>query len=130
MYVEGWGRKMAYCIAFSIDGATDVTHRYVRNPAVHGLGRTRCPEEVLLFIIHEIRRMRRENMDKSHQNQLRHGDEREDRELRRFVAKSLTAEMINSIPGATNAAGEQLKTPAERQEQDRPVQWNNQQDGR
>ena len=94
LYTEGWGRKMAYCIAFSNYGATDVTRRYVRNPALHGLGRTRCPEEVLLYIMHEIRKQRRENLDKSVQNSLRHDDEREDRELRRFIAAALTAEMM------------------------------------
>ena len=130
MYTEGWGRKMAYCIAFSVDGATDVTRRYVRNPATHGLGRTRCPEEVLLYVTQEIRKMRRGDMDKSIQNRLRHEDEREDRELRRFVAHSLTAEMISSIPGAANPAGEETKPPAELPESERPVHWNSQQDGR
>ncbi|RMD43926.1 hypothetical protein DV735_g1221, partial [Chaetothyriales sp. CBS 134920] len=128
MYTEGWGKKMAYCIAFSVDGATDVTRRYVRNPA-HALARTRCPEEVLLFIIHEIRKMRRENMDKPIQNGLRHEDEREERELRRYVAHSLTAEMINQVNAVTNPGSNEAKTPAGVVEPERS-QWSNQQDGR
>ncbi|RMZ78148.1 hypothetical protein DV738_g4056, partial [Chaetothyriales sp. CBS 135597] len=128
MYTEGWGKKMAYCIAFSVDGATDVTRRYVRNPA-HALARTRCPEEVLLFIIHEIRKMRRENMDKPIQNRLRHEDEREERELRRYVAHSLTAEMINQVNAVTTSGSDATKTPAGVVEPERS-QWSNQQDGR
>ena len=79
-----------------------MTRRYVRNPAEHGLGRNKCPEEVLLYIIHEIRKLRRENMDKAVQTRLRKEDEREERELRSFVAQSITHEMINSLPGAVN----------------------------
>lgn len=116
----GWNRKIAYCIAFSMDGATDVTRRYVRKPDVHGLGRTRCPEEVLVYIIHEIRKLRRENIDKESRRRLMREDEREEKELRSYVAQSLTSEMINSLPGAIDTAEsrrDEVKTPAERQQE-------------
>lgn len=118
----GWGRKLSYCIAFSMDGATDVTRRYVRKPAEFGLSRTRCPEEVLLWIVLEIRKIRRENLDKETRRRLMHEDEREERELRRFVADSITSEMIHSFPGATTVAprGTDVKTPADRQ---REAEW-------
>ena len=71
--------------------------------------------------------MRRENMDKPIQSRLRHEDDREDRELRRFIANALTAEMMNSIPGGTNS--DRAKTPVDVPESERQISWNNQQEG-
>lgn len=108
-----------------MDGATDVTRRYVRKPAEYALSRTRCPEEVLLWIILEIRKIRRENFDKETRRRLMHEDEREERELRRFVADAVTNEMIQSFPGARPGIQQQrsddVKTPAERQQE--AMQW-------
>lgn len=100
-----------------MDGATDVTRRYVRNPAQHGLPRTKAPEEVLLYIVHEVRKLRRENMEKSVRTRLMKEDEREEKELRSYVAHSITHEMINSLPGAvsTPTGGDVVKSIEERQ---------------
>jgi len=77
--------------------------------------------------MHEIRKIRRENMDKPVQARLRREDEREERELRGYVAATLADDMLNSIPGTTNPQrGEDVKTPAERQ-QEAAVRWSNQQ---
>jgi len=87
--------------------------------------RTRCPEEVLLFAIHEIRKIRRENMEKQLRARLLHEDDREERELRSYVAHSLTSEMLMTVPGAGGQArpSEEIKTPAERQ-QEAATPWN------
>ncbi|KAJ9643143.1 uncharacterized protein PV06_05581 [Exophiala oligosperma] len=122
VYTEGWNRKIAYCIAFSKDGATDVTRRYVRNSR-YNLPRTRCTEEVLLWIMHEIRKIRRDSLDKSVRTQLMRDDEREERELRSYVASSLANDMIHSIPGAVNQQrSDEVKTPAGAP-QEAAVQW-------
>ncbi|ETI29030.1 hypothetical protein G647_01483 [Cladophialophora carrionii CBS 160.54] len=124
VYTEGWNRRIAYCIAFSNDGATDVTRRYVRSSR-YQLPRTRCPEEVLLWIMHEIRKIRRENMDKSVRAQLMREDEREERELRSYVAHSLANDVLNSMPGAVNPQHpDEVKRPVDPQSQQEEVsQW-------
>jgi peptide-N4-(N-acetyl-beta-glucosaminyl)asparagine amidase len=65
----------------------------------------------------QIRKLRRENIDKEARRRLMIEDEREERELRNYVAQSLTTEMISSLPGArTNGTrGDEVKTLAARQ---------------
>ncbi|KAI1906795.1 Protein png1 [Ophidiomyces ophidiicola] len=112
LYTEGWNRKMAYCIAFSNDGAADVTRRYVRHPSRHGLSRTRVPEEVLLWIIQEIRRKRRENLSKENCRRLMKEDEREERELRGYMVQALASEINNLLPnGSVASQSDEIKDP-------------------
>ena len=88
-----------------MDGATDVTRRYVRNAALHGNERSKCPEPVLVWILQEIKRMRREYITlKEDRKKLLIEDEREDRELRTYVIRSLAASIGNMIP--TSPAGQ------------------------
>ena len=81
--------KWSYVIAFGADGCCDVTRRYVRNPAKHGLPRTRCLEGVLVHILREINARLRSNMDKKQKFQLHGDDEREDAELRKLFVEAL-----------------------------------------
>ncbi|KAJ5891392.1 uncharacterized protein N7473_007620 [Penicillium subrubescens] len=116
LYTEGWRRKISYCVAFSIDGATDVTRRYVRNFSKHGSPRNRTSEEVVLWSIHEIRRKRRENMSKTDQRRLIKEDEREERELRGYTASALAAEIQKILPRSLVGRPDDQKHADDREE--------------
>ncbi|KAL8702086.1 MAG: hypothetical protein Q9201_004588 [Fulgogasparrea decipioides] len=113
LYTEGWGKKMSYVIAFSAEGATDVTRRYVRDASKHGVDRNRCPEEVLVWITDEIKKLRRENLGKEDRRRLIMEDHREEKELRGYVVQALAAEMgrIN-LSGQPSSPGDDQKIPA------------------
>lgn len=113
--LSGWQRKISYCVAFSIDGATDVTRRYVRSFSRHGSPRTRAPEEVVLWSIHEIRRKRREGLKGTDLRRLQKEDEREEKELRCYMASALAAEINNMLPRHLVGRPEDQKHPGARQ---------------
>jgi peptide-N4-(N-acetyl-beta-glucosaminyl)asparagine amidase len=122
--LPGWNRKLAYCIAFSIDGATDVTRRYVRISSKHGMPRNRVAEDVLLWAIYEMRRLRREKLSEQDHRRLRKEDEREERELRMFTTSALAAEITSLFPGSRRSArGDEQKTPLTQDED--AAQWIN-----
>ncbi len=97
----GWKKKLSYCIAFSAEGCTDVTRRYVRNTE-HGLPRNRCSEGVLMHIVAEINSMRRNNLEKKNRFQLQAEDMREDAELRKFIIEAIAYNVGRIAPGGDN----------------------------
>lgn len=114
LYTQGWNRKLAYCIAFSADGAMDVTRRYVRNPAKQAVTRDKAPEAVVLHIMDEIRALRRRNMDKKEKFRLEGEDMREDREFRQFIIESLARDIARLLPGAVRVDPDAQKAAEQR----------------
>ena len=96
LYAEGWAKKMAYCIAFSIDGATDVTRRYVRKPEL-ALDRTRCSEEGLVSIIRNIRKLRQSQMTKEQVFKIKAEEAREEKELQIYIVRALTEGIAGTV---------------------------------
>ena len=112
---------MSYVIAFSNEGATDVTRRYVRNPTLRGIERNQCPEEVLMYIINEIRQLRRKDLPKDEKRRLIREDQREERELRNYVVSALTAGLEKlvistakgTVAAASTSASGDIKLPTQ-----------------
>jgi peptide-N4-(N-acetyl-beta-glucosaminyl)asparagine amidase len=92
--VIGWGKKLSYCIAFSLDGAEDVTRRYVRHPK-YAAERNRSSESELLYIVGEIRDMRLETVSKVDRMRLNADRLAEQKELRRYVISTLVSELCS-----------------------------------
>ncbi|KAL8917646.1 MAG: hypothetical protein Q9208_007827 [Pyrenodesmia sp. 3 TL-2023] len=99
-------------VAESDGSGTLKTTRYVRDAAKHGLDRNRCPEEVLVWITDDIKKMRRENTAKEDRRRLVIEDHREEKELRGYVVQALAAQIgqIN-LSGQPSTTGEEQKLP-------------------
>ena len=98
---------MSYCIGFSVDGATDVTNRYVRKPAQQGSPRNRVTEEVLAHIISEINRIRRSRYSEDKKQRLTAEDAEEADELCCYVHGSSSSPSQGGTPTSTQQ-GERL----------------------
>ncbi|KAK0718529.1 hypothetical protein B0T26DRAFT_741462 [Lasiosphaeria miniovina] len=96
LYSERWGKKMSYCIAFSREGAADVTRRYVRSERF-AEKRDRCPEDALLYFLDEIKALRRKDLSKPERFQLENGDARENFELRRYIGTTIAEGLGRSL---------------------------------
>ena len=86
----------------------------MRNAALQGKDRNKAPEEVLLWIMNDIRRLRRDDTAKTDRKRLFIEDEREEKELRGYVIQALTASISNSLSNSGRPLGEENKHQSER----------------
>lgn len=80
IYQNGWGKKMSYCIGFSIDTCQDVTKRYVTKPDM-GLKRDKVSEPLLAKTLEDITIEKRKGLTDEEKKILKEQDELERREL-------------------------------------------------
>ncbi|KAK4461477.1 hypothetical protein QBC42DRAFT_92694 [Cladorrhinum samala] len=128
MYTEGWRKELSYCVAFGLEGAVDVTRRYLRKDEF-AKDRGRCPEPVLPYILQEISTLRRENLTDEARARLKSDDEREEEELRKYIVDSIVKELSDAAKGkpsaqkrAKHVGGTKLDTAAGAAETERPKQ--------
>ncbi|KAF2969427.1 hypothetical protein GQX73_g4120 [Xylaria multiplex] len=96
LYSEGWGKALSYCIAFSTEGAVDVTRRYVRQERFLR-SRNRCSELTLFYMLKKITSERRSELRKQDQERLEMEDAMEQKELQTFHVLSIIRDLIVSL---------------------------------
>jgi peptide-N4-(N-acetyl-beta-glucosaminyl)asparagine amidase len=92
LYEKGWGKRMAYCIALSVEGTMDVTKRYVRD-ATKALPRDKLSEHDLKVLLDNITAIRCASL--APEEQARIMDERD----------LETAELLSYSTAATVSSG-------------------------
>lgn len=86
------------------------------------MGRTKAPEEVLMWIMNDIRRSLREDTAKTDRKKLFNEDQREEEELFNYVLQAIAA----AIPNRRPKPGEENKHQTER---DAAIAWREAQTG-
>jgi len=75
LYDVGWGKKQSYILAFSIEGAQDVSRAYIKDFDAALSRRTRMSEESLQAVLTEITRERRNGLSSDRLEALAREDE-------------------------------------------------------
>ncbi|RWA09379.1 hypothetical protein EKO27_g5722 [Xylaria grammica] len=96
LYSDRWGKALSYCIAFSTEGAVDVTRRYVRDEKLLKQ-RSKCSELTLFYMLKKITAERRSELSKHDQERLQLGDAAEQKELQTFHVLSIARELAASL---------------------------------
>lgn len=88
----GLHMRCSYCITFSVDGAIDVTARYLRSKR-YAESRRRCTESELLYITEEITLVRRKDLGYTDKSRLKAEGARESEEPKSYVAQCVAADI-------------------------------------
>jgi len=78
----------------------DVTSRYCQNPTKWSAPRAKSSEACLLYIMDEIRSLRRRGLQKPEKMRLEKEDALEAQELRHYYVSTLVAEVAKLLPAA------------------------------
>ena len=81
LYDVGWGKKQSYILAFSVEGAQDVSRGYIKDYEAALSRRTRMLEEDLQTVLREVTKNRRAQLSAEKLQELAREDEGE----RRFL---------------------------------------------
>ncbi|KAK5636369.1 hypothetical protein RRF57_012081 [Xylaria bambusicola] len=108
LYSECWGKELSYCIAFSTEGAVDVTRRYVRNEKFLR-PRNKCSELTLFYMLKKITMERRDKLSKEDQQRLLLEDAAEQEELQTFRVLSIVKELVISLAPSSEAGPSQQR---------------------
>ncbi|CAN6624121.1 peptide-N(4)-(N-acetyl-beta-glucosaminyl)asparagine amidase [Trichomonascus vanleenenianus] len=109
LYEKGWGKRMAYCIGFSAEGATDVTRRYVRDKE-KALPRDKISEADLVTVLKRITSYRREAIPQD-VDRLQAEDKDEQEELASYSATATAT--TEAVGPRESGAGEWTKARGE-----------------
>lgn len=112
LYGEGWGKKMAYVIGFSSDGAMDVTRRYVRDPG-RALPRDKISEDELSNVLFRIISERRGKLSAAEIMQLQDENDLESAELASYVDTKPTPTETKEVGPRESGKGDWTKSRGE-----------------
>jgi peptide-N4-(N-acetyl-beta-glucosaminyl)asparagine amidase len=107
LYDVGWGKKQSYILAFSMEGAQDVSRAYIKDFDAALSRRTRMSEEDLQAALDEVTRNRRKALSPERLAGLA----REDEAQRRFLI-GLKGEDVD-LPGRTTGTAEWIAARGE-----------------
>jgi peptide-N4-(N-acetyl-beta-glucosaminyl)asparagine amidase len=77
LYDVGWGKKQSYILAFSTEGAQDVSRGYIKDFAAALSRRTRITEDDLQRCLAEVTARRRAGLSTERLKELEHEDQGE-----------------------------------------------------
>lgn len=105
LYNLGWGKKMKYCMAFGVSGASDVTRAYVSDWPSALARRDQVPEDALEGKLRQITEERRASLPSADRDELASEDLAEEQWLQSSTIR-LEAAQQETLSGRTSGTKE------------------------